>query len=257
MHGALAQQLETIASRIRRRQRLTAAAWGVAATVIVVLSLMALDWRLALGERAARLMLSIALAAALMLIVRRFIRRAASSLTSLDVALDLERRHAELRSLLASALEFSEQETNAPTAGSLSLRRAVVLQASVAAETINMEEAIAREPLRRAALAALAAIVLLALPAAIAPRGFATGLVRLFNPLSDAQWPREHDLEFVSAPTIIPTGSDFHATLADRQGDLPPSVEVDVRAYRQGRWHVETQSYAAGGRTLKIVLPNV
>ncbi|HEX6961654.1 MAG TPA: hypothetical protein VF175_07285, partial [Lacipirellula sp.] len=144
--------------------------------------------------------------------------------TPLGVALALERLYPEHRGLLASGLEFSRQEADDATAGSFDLRRAAVLRASLAIESIDLAAVMPRAPLRRALAAAIAATIVLALPATIAPRTLAIGVARLVNPLSEAEWPRRHDLAFVDPPELIAEGSDFVTLLRDRNGMLPPSV---------------------------------
>lgn len=253
------QHVEAIARRIQRRRWMTAACWAFAAVVAAMLGLIALDRLLGVYHIVGRVLLTALLAVAVIAIWRRGRAAARGQTTPLDVALDLERRNPQYGSLLASGLQFSQQEGDDPTGGSLDLRRAVVLRTSLAAEAIDLEAAAPRAPLRRAAVAALAAVITLAVPVAIAPQGFATGVVRLLNPLSDVQWPRRHDLAFDDSPSMLPVGGDFQTTLRDRRGALPKSVEVQYRTRRQGRWHYQSQTYAANANTesVEVRWPNV
>jgi hypothetical protein len=217
----------------------------------------AMDWLLGVYHLLGRVALTALFVAALVGILRWARASVRGRTTPLNVALDLERLHPEHRGLLASGLEFSQQEGDDPTAGSLELRRAVVLRASLAAGELDLEALAPQQPLRRAAVAALVALLLLAVPSAVAPQSVATGVVRLVNPLSDAEWPRRHDLTFVDPPALLPVGGDFQSTLHDRRGALPKTVEVEFRTWRQGRWNYEMQVYAAAGEAIDVRRPNV
>ncbi len=252
-----AEQLDAVARRIQRRRLLTAACWALAGIIFAALALIAADWLIGVYQRPGRLALTGVFLIAILAIVIRSLRSTRGNTSALDVALDLERREPKYQSLLASALEFSRQENDDPTAGSFDLRRAVVLRAALAADELDLSQVVPTKPLRKAALAALAAVTVLAAVAIASPSALATGLARLINPTSDRQWPREHELEFADAPTLMPTGSDFHAELRDRRGKLPASVTVQFRTRTNGYWHLESQSYEAGGDLLTVTLPNV
>ena len=252
------QQIESVARRIQRRRWIAAACWAFTALVVALRGLMAIDRQVGLHSLVGRVVLTTSLALALIAIGRWTWRATRGRTTPLDVALELERRHPELRSLLASGLQFSQEEGDDPTAGSLDLRRAVVLRASLAAEAIDLDAAVPRAPLRRGVIAALVAGLILADVAAI-PTLLSTGVARLFNPLSDAEWPRLHDLTFDDSPSLLPIGGDFYTTLRDRRGALPESIEVEYRTRRQERWRYQTQTYAADADTsaVEVRLPNV
>jgi hypothetical protein len=253
----LAEQLEAVARRIQRRRLLAAACWALAGVIFAALVLIGADWLLGIYQRPGRLALTGVFLVAILAFVIRSLRSTRGNTSALAVALDLERREPKYQSLLASALEFSRQENNDPTAGSFNLRRAVVLRAALAAEELDLSQVVPTKPLRNAAIAALAAVMVLATIAIASPSALATGLSRLINPSSDRQWPRDHELKFVNAPSLIPTGSDFHAELRDRRDKLPASVTVQFRTRTNGYWHVESQSYEAGGDSLAITQPNV
>ncbi|MBA3482569.1 MAG: hypothetical protein H0T51_12210 [Pirellulales bacterium] len=252
------QRIESVARRIQRRRWMAAACWTFAALGAVLIGLMLLDRHLGVYSLAGRVVLTALLAFALIAIGRQAWRATRGRTTPLDVALELERRNPEHRSLFASGLQFSQQEGDDPTAGSLDLRRAVVLRASLAAEAIDVNAAVPRAPLRRAVIAALIAFFALADLAGV-PGILSTGVVRLLNPFSDAEWPRQHDLAFDDPPSLLPIGGDFYTTLRDRRGTLPESIEVEYRTRRQGRWHYQTQTYAADADTsaVEVRLPNV
>lgn len=251
------QQIAAVGRRIERRRLLAAASWSVAAVVAAALALMGLDWLLGVDHLAARALLTVLLAVALAAIVSRAWQAVRGRVATLDVALELERRHPELSSLLASGVEFSSQDDGDVTAGSADLRRAVVVRAAVAAESIDLGAAAAREPFRRAVTAAAVAFAAFGATGAISPQGLTAGVQRLVNPLSDAEWPRRHDLAFIDAPSRLAIGGDFQTALRDRRGPLPAAVEVEYRVRRQGRWHYEMQTYAADGDTVEVRWPNV
>lgn len=250
------QHVELVARRIQRRRWMVAICWSFAAIVAVVIGLMLVDWQFNVQATAARVVLSLLLAVAIIAIGRRAWRATRERTTPLDVALELQRRLPGCGDLLASGLQFSQQAGDDPTAGSLDLRRAVVVRASLAAEEVDFEAIVPHRPLRRAALAAALAAFVLSDLAAL-PQFLGTGATRLLNPLSDAEWPRRHDLAFEGAPRVVPIGGDFVTTLRDRRGALPPSVEIQFRTRQHGRAHYETQTIAGRGDAVEIRRPNV
>ncbi|MFO0867515.1 MAG: hypothetical protein U0935_01085 [Pirellulales bacterium] len=146
---------------------------------------------------------------------------------SLLVAQQIERRYPALRGLLASSLEFLRAEAADPTAGSLTLRRAVIDRAAVAAGGLDFSTVLNRQPVVRAV--ALAGAVALLLAASVGVRPSAAGLaaLRLVLPWEDLTWPRRHKLHFAPLPTRLAAGQDLEITLLDANGRLPADATIE------------------------------
>ncbi|MCC6492947.1 MAG: hypothetical protein IT424_07995 [Pirellulales bacterium] len=244
-----ANQMEAVARRIERRRRAATCCWLVAAGTIAALALVTADWAIGVHRLPARLSLTGLLLAAIYA-AWRWRSTARPAATPLSVALQLEDRYPQYRSLLASGVEFSRQADADATTGSADLRRAVVLRAAVATESLDVHSIVPLSPLRWALAVCALAGVLVATAAFVSPSGVAAGIARLLVPWSRVEYPRTHDLTFVDLPRIAPAGSDFAATLSDRNGRLPASVEVQFRTYRDGQWHEDAQTYPGGPNQL-------
>lgn len=258
MSSSIGQQLDAVVRRLERRRRATACCCIFAVVSCATIVLIGADWRLGAWRLPERVALTALLIVAVGIAWRHSRRRLGQRFTPLAVALALEDRYPEHRSLLSSGVEFNGQDDCDPIAGSAELRRAVVLRAAIAAESMDLYAIVDREPLRRAAGKAVAAAMLLVVSAVVAPRELAVGVTRLANPFSDVEFPRKHHLEFVDLPAIAPTGHDVASTLIDRRGSLPAIVEVYLRTWREGRWHYAKQEYVAGeANHVEIRWPNV
>ncbi|NOZ41414.1 MAG: hypothetical protein GXP24_14490 [Planctomycetes bacterium] len=235
-------QLEQVCRRHRRRQWLTAICWTLVAVLVAALVLMGLDRMLGIADPLGRGLLAITLLVLCGLCVRRwFVTVSENRVTPLQIAHEVEHRHPALRDVVANAWEFSRQADDDPTAGSVSLRRAIVLRAATAADEVEWRQLVPRQPLRQAAFAlSCVGLTIVALSWSF-PQALQIGLTRLTNPFSSAEWPREHNLQFVGPPTLLAAGEDLVLQLRDTRGPLPSSITMHYRTRRQGRWHEETQ----------------
>ncbi len=239
------KQIEQARSRTRRHRWLTAACRTLAVIILTALVLIALDRTLGVADPVGRLVLALTFATLSLFLTYRCVTKVwQKKVTSLQVAHQVERQHPELRDLATSAWAFSQQSENDPTAGSESLRRATLLRAAAATNTIQWHQLFSRQPLQRAALALASVVLATTLLSFWLPQAMSTGLTRLLNPFSAAEWPRQHDLQFVAPPTLLAAGEDLLLELRDTQGPLPASVTIHYRTRRQNRWHHETQPLA-------------
>jgi len=145
------------------------------------------------------------------------------------VAQRLQDRFPQLGDRLASAIEFLHQPEESPTAGSSMLRRAVIVDATVATKSVDLSEVLDTRPLRQALLAAGAAAALIAAVALIAPGKTWLGIKRLANPLANNPWPRSNELEFHKAPAQLAAGEMFEAELFDKNGPVPDDAQIEYR----------------------------
>ena len=251
-------QLDKVSQRQERRRWLTACCWAVSGILAVGLALVGLDRLLGIADLSGRVILSGAFVTAAFWIFRWWRAEVRGiEVTSLQVAHQVERRYPALRGVLANAWEFASQSEEDPTAGSESLRRAVVLRAVSDLDAVDWESLVSRRPLRRGTLALGCVAIIAGLFGSLLPDAMAIGFTRLVNPLSTAEWPREHNLRFVDPPRLLAAGEDLNLQLEDSSGTLPEDVEVRFRTRRQGRWEEEVQVVTAGGETQLVRRSNV
>ncbi len=258
MSPTFTTQLEQVCRRRLWRQWLAASCWALAALLVAMLFLAGLDRGLRVADRAGRVMLTICLLGVGVSVARRWWQAISKCGASpLQIAQEVEQQHPELRDVVGNAWHFARQAESDPTAGSESLRRAVVLRATTAVEKVDWQQLVPRQPLRRAVLTLLSVLIVISTLRWFLPQSVETGFVRLTNPYNSAEWPREHDLQFVDPPALLAAGEDLVLQLRDSRGTLPEAVEVDFRSKHRGRWQVEQQTYAGNRKQLEVRAANV
>ncbi len=251
MSQSFVTQIEQVRRRLVRRRLLVGVCWVFAATAVTALGLMAVDRAMGVDERGIRLLASALLAATGIWAVRRWLAGPNRlPVTRLGVALEIEHRHPWLRDMVASGVEFFEQPTGDPLAGSETLRRTVVLRADQAVEDLDWDQLVPSRPLLAAGGAAIGVAVLLGLLGWITPQTLGIGFTRLLNPLTQVDWPRKHDLVFVDPPTLLAAGNPFEVRLRDRRGTLPETVEIHYRPLSLEKGFSEKEG-RLGNRTIE------
>ncbi len=250
-------QLEQVCRRRKWHRWLATTCWALAVVIVVTFALAGLDYALNINDWMGRLLLTTLLASCLGGIYACW-RGALSEhpVTPLQIAHEVEQHHPRSSNVLSSAWDFSQQAGDDPTAGSESLRRAVVLRADAATADIDWNQLVSRKPLHRAALSLAGAAFLVILLGWWQPQMIRIGLARITSPSWAIEWPREHDLQFVEPPTMLAAGEDLVLQLRDTRGSLPSAITMHYRTRRQGRWFEETQSLATTN-PFEIRRPNV
>ncbi|MBI2824870.1 MAG: hypothetical protein HYX69_09305 [Planctomycetia bacterium] len=231
MAHPLTQQLE----RLRRRARGFVIREATARAVLVVVltaALLALaDYLVHIQDRGLRAILTLAALAACAVGVRRVARAIRGSrYRPVQVAQCVERLHPGLRGSLASAIEFLQEREDDPRAGSPDLRRAVVALATAEVERLDLASTIDARPARRAMLLAGAVVAMVALLALFDLAAARTAIVRLANPLNDAEWPRANRLVIAQPVERLPLGQTFEVRVVDAAGaPLPDDVAMHYR----------------------------
>lgn len=229
----------------RRAWRLRAVCGGGLAAIVVVgaVALAALaDYGLRFDDLGVRLLSSLAVLAISIwglwrFLIPVFVRR----FSELEVAQRIEQRFPQLCDRLSSAVAFLGQPEEEATAGSPDLRRAVVAATVADLDRWNFADCLdARRP-RRIALAAVAVCAVVCLIAAWDWSAAALALRRLAVPWRVEPWPRRNQLQFVKAPTRLAFGSNFEAELVDRNGRLPPSVQIQIWPEGDGAKQIQTK----------------
>ncbi|MGI9428154.1 MAG: hypothetical protein ACR2NM_05820, partial [Bythopirellula sp.] len=114
-----------------------------------------------------------------------------------------------------------------------------------------------RRSLQQSLLGVTAVVMAISLLNWCLPEALGTGLARLANPMNHAEWPREHDLQFVAAPTLLAAGDDLVLQLQDTHGQLPAEIMMVYRSRRRGRWVERRVSHTATENPQEIRLVSV
>jgi len=230
MSHPLQARIAGIRGRARRLTLLYAASWVIGAVLLSVLALAGADYVLRFEDRGIRLICFLTAIGAAAWSVWRFLLPAVSARwNDVEIALRIERRFPDLNDRLASTVQFLAEDESSPAAGSVALRRAVIVQATAEAERIPWDRAIDVRPAARAAV--LAAVVCF-VTAALAAGDMESATIaarRLFNPLGDLGWPQRHRLAIENPVRRIALGDAFEVSVVDQRGELPEDVQLLVR----------------------------
>src|SRR4051794_10379991 len=227
----LAQKIASIERRLIWQRRAVAICRVLATALLAALLLGLGDYATRSPDRGLRIMATAALLLATGCAAYRWwyvplIQR----LDSLTVARRLEARFPQLQDSLASAIEFLRQSEEDEAAGSAQLRRLVIANAANSIECLPLELVIDRRPIRKASIWLGAAVLLTGLCVSFNFGAAQTALARLIAPFGNAQWPRQHQLQFLDVPTQIAAGQEFEVQLIDTAGELPEDVRIEYRA---------------------------
>ncbi|MHC4862298.1 MAG: hypothetical protein ACYTDY_19630, partial [Planctomycetota bacterium] len=207
--------------RFRTRLRAIYLVLGVSRVFIAAIALLFLSFlldyflRLPLGVRFASCV--IAVLAVVVVFLRSVVYPLSVEFKDDDLALAAEARIPELEDRLISALQFRRQLDDPTNAESPEMMRAVIEEAGRLETVLKTARLTDPRRVRREALAASLAVLLLVLFAAITPSTFGTWINRNLL-LRDMSWPR--------ATTLVVLGFDGLEKVVTRG----QSVRVDVRA---------------------------
>jgi hypothetical protein len=175
-----------------------------------------------------------------------------------QVARRIERRYPQLDGRLSSSLAFLQQSADDPTAGSPTLRKAVVAEASALTDQLDLSGAVDLTWGRRALVAAVNLCRVLILVALLDPASSGLAAARLAMPWNQRlAWPRRFDLAFVDPPRRIAAGSDFEVTLTARNGRLPKEVVFQYWYDDDGSDRLHSERLAPSGGQATVRLSNV
>jgi hypothetical protein len=226
----LLERLDATANRLRSVARQATVGWAIAAAVGVTALLVLVDWLGRFNDPGLRWLFSLSLIGATVgAAVWAWRKFSPHDATRLGVAQRLQRVRPDLGSRLASAVEFAASDAGDPTAGSEQLRRAVVLEASNAADSLPFDAVVDRKPLRQATRWLAGAAAVMAIVALAAGPALGIGLYRLAAPWAHAPWPRLVTLRAVDSPTTLARGATFEATAVNESGPLPGDVRIEYR----------------------------
>lgn len=231
MPHLLEQKIAAVRRRVRRVLVIDAAARSLAIGLAVALVLTTADYLLHFGDFGLRWLSSLTMVAACGFTFYRFVWPVLRArLSDVGLALELERRLPILRDRLASALRFLRQSEDDVLAGSASLRRTVIAEATAEIDRLNLEEAVEPHAVWRSLWPAAVPLALVVAAVAYDPSAAGTALARLVCPWSDRQWPRQNHLAFVKPLTRLAAGQTFEVELIDAAGArLPDEVFIQYR----------------------------
>jgi hypothetical protein len=254
----LQQRVWDVECRVRRLTLACGAARFLAAALAIVAGTGLLDYFLRPRDGGVRLILSLAVLLGVAWACWRFLAPVLGRHRSLiHSAARIERHFPVLGERLSSAIAFLAQSPDDPTAGSVVLRRAVVAETEALAVDLDFQAAVEPKPARRALWLAGTVLLATVLTAAAAPRHVSIAARRLAIPWGHDHWPARHQLVIVRGAETIAVGDDFEIEVADRSGELPEEVFLQIRREQEGRRGVETRPMKRIGDRMVFRLDNV
>ena len=242
----MAHPLEKKVASVRRAIRgltlVRGLAWGIVSVLGAVLLLGTADYLIHFQDPGIRLICSLlTLALAAWTLYRYLVVPGIRRLADVDVAQRVERCFPQLNDRLASSITFLKQSEDDREAGSAALRRAVITDAEVELEDLDLRAVVDRRPAKRATAWAAAFCLVVALLALVDASSVRIAMVRLAQPLGDTHWPRANYLVLKSSPKRIAAGQTFEVELYDRNGHLPDEVRIHYRYDRRNPSTDETE----------------
>lgn len=231
MPHVLERKIAVVRRRVRRLLIADAAARVAALTAAAAFALGALDYFVRYEDRGLRVLSSLALAIVAIWSFHRWVWPVLKArLSDVGLALELERRLPILRDRLASAMRFLGEPEDDILAGSATLRRSVIAEATAEIERINLDDAVEPYVSWRSMVLAIAASTLLIAPALFYPAAVGTALARLALPWSSREWPRQNHLVIDKPVLRLAAGQTFEIEVKDAQGaPLPDEVFIQYR----------------------------
>ncbi len=236
----MAHPLEQKIGQVRRRARwllgLYALGWTFGIVLAAVLVLTLADYLIRFQDPGVRVMASLSMVAVLGWAVYHFVvvGFADSKLGDVQIARRIEHRFPSLTDRLASTVQFLRQPELDPAAGSVALRRAVILQTEHDVAGLDVSQVFERGPTRRALAFAGVLALLSMLLVALSPGSARIALMRLTRPLGDDVWPRFYHVEFRTPPSRLAAGQNFEVELLQDVGHrVPDDVRIHYR-YKTG-----------------------
>ena len=231
MPHPLKQRIVALRSRIRQMTIVYGVSLLVATVLSTVLLLGSADYLLRFQDQGIRLICSIlVLAVAAWTSYRYLFLGLTVELPDVELAQHLQRQFPELGDTLASSIEFIEQPEDDPTAGSVSLRRAVIARTTAETDQLNFADALETVPLRRSAFTAAAICLTALILVVLGWPSSRIAVARLINPLGDVSWPQTYHLALWRQVAKVARGQVFELEVVDQDGQrLPSNVKITYR----------------------------
>jgi len=235
MNHPLEQRLRKVRRRVRGLLALHGAAWVAGCVVGAVIFFGLVDFLLRFRDPGIRLFCTLAVVGLFFWTVRRhLVQVLAIPWRDADLARRLGRAFPSVGDALPSAIEFLHQREDDPAAGSVALRRAVVVQTTADVEKIDLLGAVRVGPVGKVIGAALV-VILVGLGIVItAPASAGIALSRLANPFGETVWPQATHLAVLQSgpapPLRLRPKETFAPVILDLSHEtLPKSLKVHYR----------------------------
>ena len=205
------------------------------AATLVLLDLL-IDWLFLANYRApgwSRMALLAVNAVAILVVLYRYWWRHLRRYDAVRVSLEFERKHPELKSLLVSYVQISD-EALAETHASPALVAAMRRQAVTVTRPMNFKEVISYRLLTRLLVFSAGVLALFAGLSAYKTDFFRTLLHRMLNPVAHIEYPTRTVIERVTGDLTVQQGQAATLT-AVCSGEIPPKGTLYVRA-QDGSW---------------------
>ena len=141
-------------------------------------------------------------------------------------ALQIEAQDGGMESLIVTAVQFRDAAGRGAT--SKTLCEQTCRKAEDTAATIRAENVVRFRPLRRPAVLALIAIVVLGILSAMRGPLLMTGVTRIFNPWSSVLYPTRTQLKLASGDLVVQEGTPVRIA-ARVSGVVPSKAEIALR----------------------------
>jgi hypothetical protein len=149
------------------------------------------------------------------------------------VALEFERKHPELKSLLVSYVQIND-ETLRQTDASPVLVGALRRQAVIVTQPMNFKEVISYKLLARLMLFSLAVVAGFGAISVYKTEFFRTLLARMLNPVGHIEYPTRTVIDHITGPLTVQQGAALVLT-ATAGGEVPDKGTLNVKA-DDGSW---------------------
>jgi hypothetical protein len=231
MSHPLKKRINQLRSRVRLLLVLYGLSWVLGSVVAATLVLGLMDYLVRFQDPGLRLICSLVVVSVFAWTSYRYLCvPLRTRLRDVDLARGLERRYPELKDSLASAVEFLDQPEDDPTAGSLALRRAVIVKTTADAERLDFDRALERRPVQRATLTAAAVVLVGLIVVAADPLSSRIAIARLVHPFGTVAWPQTTHLALHPRIDRVARGQAFELEVIDRDGaKLPEHARIFYR----------------------------
>lgn len=227
-------ELQARVDVVGQRARLLMLLSGLALTVVVVVAALLVlglaDYFTRVEDVGVRIISSLLMVGAIGAAIYFFLAPAINGrLETIRVARLIETRFPQLGDRLTSTLQFLNESEDDPTAGSASLRRAVVAETTAAAQGLNFGAIIRTSGVWKVALPGLALLLIAGGLFAWDFDSSRRAVWRLAVPFSAPAWPRWTNLEIADGPALVSKGSDWRLTVVDKNNRLPGDAEIQYQ----------------------------
>ncbi len=222
--------------RVWRRRRTADHVRGVCLVLIWTLAMLLLDltidWLFLLPGYARLLLLAVNIAAIGRVAYRRW-WRVLQPYDPVRIALQVERDHPQLQSLLVSYVQLGEE--GGPALASPQLVAAMRRQAVEQARPIDFAGVVSLRDLRRLALFCAACLIVFGAMSVNWPNVLRTLLLRMLNPTAQVAYPTRTRIDSFSGDVVVRQGDPI-ALSARVSGLAPMQAELLVRGDDGRRW---------------------